>query len=102
MVRYASIRWGNRPAKFCSAAIGRDGPIADTLLVRSVRVAPYAAARPIECCKKRLLDYGELPGFADLGAVTVSVACQANEFAKICGCLAVVAYRFSRLRLAAP
>jgi hypothetical protein len=38
-----------------------------------------------------------LPGFADLDAVTVSVACQANEFAKICGCLAVVAYRFSRL-----
>ena len=62
-----------------------------------MQVAPYAAARPTECCKKRLLDYSELPGFADLGAVTVSVACQANEFAKICSRLVVVAYRFSRL-----
>src|ERR1700729_2227407 len=48
-------------------------------------------------CKKRLLDYSELPGFADLGAVTVSVACQANEFAKISSRLVVVTYRFSRL-----
>src|ERR1700734_1420355 len=48
-------------------------------------------------CKKRLLDYSELPGFADLGAVTVSVACQANEFAKISSRLVVVTYRFRRL-----
>src|SRR6476646_3923690 len=48
-------------------------------------------------CKKRLLDYGELSGFADLGTVTVSETCQANEFAKVSSRLVVVTYRFSRL-----
>jgi hypothetical protein len=56
------------------------GPVADTAI--------YSQTNGVGC-KRRLLDHCELPRFTDFGAVTISVARQANEFTKICDFAAI-------------